>query len=122
MGKKAIISVNVIFLSTNACTLLTYMYFNELKCKCDFFSSQELEDMLEAYEQQEKDFMEREQVLLDKLQTAPSKEKLVCTHYHLHLLLCYSLLSKIFCPNIILFNPQTYANFKMRQVYEINVM
>ncbi|XP_078336278.1 citron Rho-interacting kinase-like isoform X2 [Crassostrea virginica] len=37
---------------------------------------QELEDMLEAYEQQEKDFMEREQVLLDKLQTAPSKEKL----------------------------------------------
>ena len=87
-----------------------------------FYSTQELEDMLEAYEQQEKDFMEREQVLLDKLQTAPSKEKLVCTHYHLHLLLCYSLLSKIFCPNIILFNPQTYANFKMRQVYEINVM
>lgn len=37
---------------------------------------QELEDMLEAYEQQEKDFMEREQVLLNKLQSAPSKEKL----------------------------------------------
>jgi hypothetical protein len=33
--------------------------------------------MLEAYEQQEKDFMEREQVLLDKLQTTPSKEKVV---------------------------------------------
>lgn len=33
--------------------------------------------MLEAYEQQEKDFMEREQVLLNKLQSAPSKEKLV---------------------------------------------
>ena len=55
-----------------------------------FFSTQELEDMLEAYEQQEKDFMEREQVLLDKLQTAPSKEKLVCTHFHLHLRLYYS--------------------------------
>lgn len=36
--------------------------------------------MLEAYEQQEKDFMEREQVLLNKLQSAPSKEKLVGCH------------------------------------------
>ena len=74
------------------------MYFNELKCICDFFSSQELEDMLEAYEQQEKDFMEREQVLLDKLQTAPSKEKLVHTHYHLHLNLFYSFTVKEILP------------------------
>lgn len=60
--------------------------------------------MLEAYEQQERDFMEREQVLLNKLQSAPSKEKLVGCHLTIsgrRFVMCYKVNG--FCLSVLIF-------------------